>query len=727
MSETPDIRTRFRLDGLKQAATQLRSFARRASDSFAIAREQSRDAFEPARKSAEQLRRSVRRLGSTLRTAGVGGFRALNRIGVTAFRGAAAVAVRAAGAMRLALGGIAIGGAAAGAAIERTVSSSAEFVELQSRFARAGGTSVEAFSRLSYAARQFGVANDEVLGALSTLSDKIAEAARGEGAAEFFEKMGVAVQDADGQFRDSIAVLLDLIDASKQLNTTQRAGLFNELLGGDAEKLASVLALTSDEIRALGDEGERLGVALGEERVKEARLYSKELRRMQAAFRGLTLEVGRRLYPAFARVTGQVAEFVAENRARIADLAEQTWGKLLRVVEDFILVARGLERDVRNRWILEWRDRLSFLGDAFQWVRVLAAEFFAVMRGGNSERFPWLVSLRDRAVAAAEQTRALVRDIELILSGKNAESYPWLDELVDRVRQGYEWSSAFAEALSTVLSGDDAPADFAWMNAVRDYVNELSAAFATAWRWFRRVYDFLSRELREAFGLDLGSTLLFIGLLRLSGLLGLITAPLNGIIGAFRLLAGIFRSKAGASILSALATIGGRASSGVAATARSVAAALGSAPILARGAGLAAAAGPWGLTIGAGVAAGFGLHKALKALGWDKELRRFVDDVLGYADERDRLLARLREQSSDVIPKYLDPRFTSGIPELGAPSIVSSSEVARPAASGRPIILNLAGSEYPMTADEDVAARLQRDLRRRSAASQGAMPRWRGY
>jgi hypothetical protein len=710
MSETPDIRTKFRLDGLKQAATQLRSFSRRARDSFEIARDSGRRAFEPALQRLAQLRAAMLALTRIVRTTTVRAFRTLGTVGVRSLRGITVAARTAGRALRTGLLGISAAGVAAGVGLTNVVNKSAEFVELQSRFARAGGTSVRAFSRLSYAARQFGVESDEVLGALSTLSDRIAEAARGEGAADYFRALGVSVVDSRGRLRDSVAVLLDLVDATQRLNATARANVFNELLGGDAEKLAGLLSLGSRDIVRIGAEAEIAGVALDESDVRLARLYSIRVRQLQESFRGLGLEIARRLYPAFAEMSRTVANFVVVHRREIANWVVRAWNAVVSVVRDVVNLFRGLDGGVRNRWLIELRNGLSGLVEAIRQV----VPAISTLR-----------SIADAALGALGSgllsVIAFASDFGRILGGQAAVSYSVLNDLVAQIADAYEWVLSFGEALAAVLSGGDAEGEFGYLNDIRDRVLEVSESFETAWGWFRRTYDFLSSALRTAFDWDLTSTLLYIGLLRLSGLLPLILAPLRLLVSLLGGAAGV-----GSAVAGGLAGLAGRAAAG-AAVSGGLAAAFTAVGASATGA--VAAIGS------AGVALGLLISKGLEWIGVSRQignaLTRLTDaiGITDFAGERAASLAYLRAVSSASVPKIGSAmQAVGGVPDLSSDEALAAKGIeilgysTRPGV--RPINLNIGGETYAMTASEDVAERLQRDLARSGRARTAALPSW---
>lgn len=83
-----------------------------------------------------------------------------------------------------------------------------------------------------------------------------------------------------------------------------------------------------------------------------------------------------------------------------------------------------------------------------------------------------------------------------------------------------EWINGLIEQLYNVFAlGQQATGSFTWINDITGFVTDLVAHFQTAIGWFRAAYDMINGFF-ELFGWDLGGTLAFVALLRLSGIFG---------------------------------------------------------------------------------------------------------------------------------------------------------------------------------------------------------------
>ncbi|WP_230681798.1 hypothetical protein, partial [Streptococcus pneumoniae] len=76
---------------------------------------------------------------------------------------------------------------------------------------------VEALSRLEYAAKLSDVSLEGLTGGLQKLSKGMADAAGGKGPAAAFKALGIAVTDARGQLRGSDEVMSEIADRFSRL------------------------------------------------------------------------------------------------------------------------------------------------------------------------------------------------------------------------------------------------------------------------------------------------------------------------------------------------------------------------------------------------------------------------------------------------------------------------------------------------------------------------------
>jgi len=508
-----------------------------------------------------------------------------------------------AGAVGAILAKMTAGIAASTAALGALVAESATWANLQVRMAAAGGTNVQAFGRLQFAAESYGAAADEAMGALSAFSDKIAEAARGEDAKQFFDALGIKVTDANGNLRDSVELLGELADATNKLNPTLRASYLNELLGGDAEKLSDMLASGSAGMKELGDEAERLGVVITPRQRQLFAEFGKALTALRAAFRAVALEIAERFAPALAQDARTAAKWISEHRADIADLVVNGYNRLVRMlhsIRSLFVTGGGAQR----KWFKDFQGNLGraaanadvaaaawagfgtgvlpVVGTALVGISGALADVLALLAGGRAESFPLLnllpkafgkaldlvtnllpesvksfegMSLAVRIMADTVDTSfllmraAAVNFLERVRAGAahwnallGAVGLPTWQSLATALGQAGTYLTELWAAIQQVVAGGNASPDFSWVNTLRDGFLSLKDQVMAAWENFRWFYDNL-RSFLGLFGLDLGTTLLTVSLLKWTGMLALVAAPIQlllGLLGAGGGMAGAF-------------------------------------------------------------------------------------------------------------------------------------------------------------------------------------------
>lgn len=186
---------------------------------------------------------------------------------------------------------------AAGAALFAITKSTANFGEEALKGAQKAGTTVEQFSALSYAAKLADVDNQQLIVGLKSLSQNMVEAARQTGDGEaLFRRLGVAALDASGKMRPTEQVLLEVADVfSKAADGAGKTEAAVKLFGKAGVEMIPFLNQGKAGIAELMAEAQRLGVVLSKEDAEAANRFNDELKRLQAAMRGVTLEAGKPL------------------------------------------------------------------------------------------------------------------------------------------------------------------------------------------------------------------------------------------------------------------------------------------------------------------------------------------------------------------------------------------------------------------------------------------------
>jgi hypothetical protein len=194
--------------------------------------------------------------------------------------------------------------AAAGTALFAIAKSTANFGEEALKGAQKAGTTVQAFAAMSHAAKMADVEQQTLINGMKTLSVNMAEAARGgKEQTDLFARLGVSVVDATGKMRSIEDVMLDVSEAFKNSQDGAEKNAASVKLFAKAwEDFLPFMNQGKDSIRAAMEEAKQLGVTLSREDAVAADKFNTELKKLDATTRGLTLQVGKELVPAFTQL-----------------------------------------------------------------------------------------------------------------------------------------------------------------------------------------------------------------------------------------------------------------------------------------------------------------------------------------------------------------------------------------------------------------------------------------
>ena len=204
------------------------------------------------------------------------------------------------------LGAVAAAATAAGVALGVAVKGAIDHADALSKAAQKAGTSVEALSRLEYAAKLSDVSLEDLTGSLGKLGKAMLETSTNakSGAAAAFQALGVTVTDASGQLRDSDLVFSDLADRfSRMEDSATKTALAMAVFGKSGAELLPLLNSGADGLKQMADESDRLGLTIDGNSAKAAEGFNDSLTRLQETLRGVTVRVMKAAVPAIENLT----------------------------------------------------------------------------------------------------------------------------------------------------------------------------------------------------------------------------------------------------------------------------------------------------------------------------------------------------------------------------------------------------------------------------------------
>lgn len=192
------------------------------------------------------------------------------------------------------------------------------------------GLSTDTLQKMQYVAGQAGVDFEGLANTSTSLQRKLMGIENDTGrAAEAMGRLGIDIHDAEGNLKSMDDLLPQAINKLQGMeNTTERNMLAAQLFGGSFQDLAPILGMTADEMDAVMQEAEDLGLVLGKDALNQANDFRVESEKLKAQFSALGMEIGSKLAPMlgdtlFPIIQDKVIPIVERLAERVANVI--TW------------------------------------------------------------------------------------------------------------------------------------------------------------------------------------------------------------------------------------------------------------------------------------------------------------------------------------------------------------------------------------------------------------------
>ncbi|RWF44301.1 MAG: hypothetical protein EOS65_02685 [Mesorhizobium sp.] len=306
--------------------------------------------------------------------------------------------------------GLATASTAAAAGLFELAKSGAEAADQAGKAAQKTGLQIDAYGRLSFAAKQADVDQEQFVAGMSRLNKAIAEAAAGgkKAAADLgdagstitqsdgfstetfndlgvsvtrfgssvkkaasqvkqnsnvFAQLGIRVKDANGNIRSTEAIVGDLADVfAKMPDGPRKSALAIELFGKAGVLMIPFLNQGKAAIRDLGKEAEKLGFTFTEQEAEIGDAMGDTLDEVSAAAFGIKRHLGLIFAPGITALAEGLRDVIVDNKDAILAFGRALNQRLLNGIRDLLAALIGQDDRVRNPWILFWRDAILQFG-----------------------------------------------------------------------------------------------------------------------------------------------------------------------------------------------------------------------------------------------------------------------------------------------------------------------------------------------------------------------------
>lgn len=260
-------------------------------------------------------------------------------------------------------------------AIFSLTEASAAAADAAGKSSEALGLTTEQYGRLSFAASQADLSQEEFSRAFVEFADQVQAAQRGDkNALKLFQRLGVRINYTDGTFKDLGVSLFDtrgralsvmkvfdqvannVTRVGKSAATTDRiADLFGKRIG---PKMIPLLLEGSRGIKELGDEAVKLGVVFTEQQAKIGDDFGDALDRTKAALTGVRNQIGLTFAPEFTQRLDEITAAIVRARPELVRLAVEGFDFMRQAVLDLIHAFQGKDSQVVGKWAIEVRDKV---------------------------------------------------------------------------------------------------------------------------------------------------------------------------------------------------------------------------------------------------------------------------------------------------------------------------------------------------------------------------------
>lgn len=191
----------------------------------------------------------------------------------------------------VALASVAAGAAAASAALAVAVKGAIDHADEMGKAAQKAGVTVEALSRLEYAAKLSDVSLEGLTGGLGRLSKAMAEVAGGAkgGPATAFAALGISVKDAQGNLRTADEVFRDVADRFGRMEDgATKTSVAMQIFGKSGADLIPLLNSGADGLAAMAAKSDAVGYTLNGRTTAGAEAFNDSLTGIGLTLQGVT-------------------------------------------------------------------------------------------------------------------------------------------------------------------------------------------------------------------------------------------------------------------------------------------------------------------------------------------------------------------------------------------------------------------------------------------------------
>ncbi len=177
--------------------------------------------------------------------------------------------------------------------------------------AKQSGFSTEQIQKWQYASDRIDVSLEDIVSSAKKMKKNMDSTSKD--VIEAWDKLGISVKDANGNFRDSDLVFEETVQALSRIeNETERDIIAMTLFGKSADSLTGIVDDGGQALKQLGEEAENAGLILSQDALDSANEFNDSIDKLKAKATGTFAEVGNEIAQMLIPVMDDLAD-VAEN------------------------------------------------------------------------------------------------------------------------------------------------------------------------------------------------------------------------------------------------------------------------------------------------------------------------------------------------------------------------------------------------------------------------------
>lgn len=221
--------------------------------------------------------------------------------------------------------GAAVLGAATGAVtgLTKMATSAASTADNVDKMSQKIGISRQSYQELDFICSQSGTSVDKLQAGMKSLVSAMDGASSGNANnIEQFKKLGVSVEDANGNLRNSEDVMWETFTALQSMdNQTEKTRLATELFGKSGIELMPMLNGTSGSIDEMKQKAHDLGLVLGDETIDAGVSLTDTMDQMKRSVGAVFTQLGAKLMPILEKVCNAIISYMPQIQSFIDQLA----------------------------------------------------------------------------------------------------------------------------------------------------------------------------------------------------------------------------------------------------------------------------------------------------------------------------------------------------------------------------------------------------------------------